>query len=801
MDETQDTPDTSASTSAQVPPIPPAAPVPQRPSFGARMKRFWGSRGMTLFGAVVLPVLAFALGVCLMFDPFANYLSPMPNWGTGALVAFVILANLFLWIAAGSRPRRGFGFMGTLNAAAATVSLFFCVKCIPHMFVGGLAAVFGFWYFGLGLIGLLAYAPLTSFIYGIVLRRRLAAIRDKADNAQSAEPRPLPLRFKPRKLPGLGRGILIGIVLVMLGHAQGFVSLAGVRMAASPDPSTATRGVKLLRAIHAGDDIHNVLHGPRSLFFNVLSRTTTHDIDINPDILYYQVTGQNPEYRGSRRGFRSRFDFHRGDTTIGGVLEGLSLDGSVYETAVDASCGLGYAEWTMTFGNAMNWDQEARARLVLPHGAVVSRLTLWVNGEEQEAAFGGRGETTAAYQSVVRRNRDPVLVTSCGPDQVMVQCFPVTHGDATMKIRLGLTIPLSYRSDGSAILPTPVFAAANFAIPPSLLGMPEAVAVPEAASRLAPVAFCPDALSGTNAPMAIVQQAAPAAAPATPGRWIVVVDGSAALRPHADAIFDALAPLAWDGGDLWFVGDEPPKAPVPLSDAAKALSPRNFAGGRFSLHAIAKAVRDAERNGGKAQILWIHGPQPVAYESAEALAAMLRNAPDGVSFTSFQVVPGPCRLLASLDGVPRATALAWADETAADAGLADAIHDLAAPWAVPQIKRSRVPAGDVPADAEKAGDHIGRLWALEEVLSTYRPGKPTTLAPAKEIACGWRIVSPVSGAVVLENEQQFQQNGLEQVNPESVPTVPEPGDVACLLAVALVLAFCLFRLKKRRAAF
>jgi hypothetical protein len=61
----------------------------------------------------------------------------------------------------------------------------------------------------------------------------------------------------------------------------------------------------------------------------------------------------------------------------------------------------------------------------LPPGGVVSRLTLWVNGEEREAAFAGRSQTRQAYQQVVSRRRDPVLVTTAGRDRVLVQCFPV----------------------------------------------------------------------------------------------------------------------------------------------------------------------------------------------------------------------------------------------------------------------------------------------------------------------------------------------------------------------------------------
>jgi hypothetical protein len=67
---------------------------------------------------------------------------------------------------------------------------------------------------------------------------------------------------------------------------------------------------------------------------------------------------------------------------------------------------------------------------------------LWVNGEEREAAFAGRSQTREAYQKVaIQQRRDPVLVTTAGPDRVQMQCFPVPPNGGLMKIRIGITAP------------------------------------------------------------------------------------------------------------------------------------------------------------------------------------------------------------------------------------------------------------------------------------------------------------------------------------------------------------------------
>ena len=94
----------------------------------------------------------------------------------------------------------------------------------------------------------------------------------------------------------------------------------------------------------------------------------------------------------------------------------------------------------------------------------MSRLTLWIDGEEREAAFAARRKTREAYQQVVRRQRDPVLVTTSGPDRVLMQCFPVPPG-GEMKMRLGITSPMLLNGREKATLPLPCFLERNFSIP------------------------------------------------------------------------------------------------------------------------------------------------------------------------------------------------------------------------------------------------------------------------------------------------------------------------------------------------
>ena len=120
-------------------------------------------------------------------------------------------------------------------------------------------------------------------------------------------------------------------------------------------------------------------------------------------------------------------------------------------------------------------------------------------------------------------------------------------------------------------------------------------------------------------------------------------------------------------------------------------------------------------------------------------------------------------------------------------------------WRIVRANESRA---NVPSDAVKAGRHLGRLWAAEETLRTYKVGDPVSLEKAQKLALPWQIVTPVTGAVVLETSEQYRANGLKPADADSVPTttpsssvpsVPEPGTVCCILLAALAVAFVALR--------
>jgi hypothetical protein len=135
-----------------------------------------------------------------------------------------------------------------------------------------------------------------------------------------------------------------------------------------------------------------------------------------------------------------------GESTITGVVDSKSLTAAYY--------------WTFVLKNDTTTDKEACINMRLPEDAVVSRATLWVNGIPQEAAFSLKQTVQQAYDWVVVKHRDPLLVTQTDRDHVKVQAAPVLAG-GQMTIRLGFTAPVERSSNGKLAANLPSISGSN----------------------------------------------------------------------------------------------------------------------------------------------------------------------------------------------------------------------------------------------------------------------------------------------------------------------------------------------------
>lgn len=774
----------------------PAAAAPRVPP----ALRVWFRRGTTvllwLLGvALPLGVLIFELiaGLCadILFDP-------MPTWLHGLLIALVPAANAWALVAAarGRRPRAA----GTLNGLAIGVAAFYALQFAIVTPFAGMAVI----YFGIGLVPL---APLISLLCALALRRRLRL-------AAAGAGAPPPAAWWRTAVPAF-------LLLLLLAVPQ----LAVTRytpQASDPDPAVRARAVRILRAVGSRDVLLRRCYRPMETmdFFSLLlsgsfqlGRTTHPD---QAQTAYYRVTGNpyNAVPPPRIKGFRgqtllddSGFDDALGGDQVAARVKGLALAQSRLDGRVEAASGTAYLEWTLEFRNDSATAREARALIELPPGGAVSRVTLWINGEPCEAAFGGRTQVRKAYQRVaVRQRRDPVLVTTAGPDRVLLQCFPVP-ADGRMKTRIGITAPLAVpdATNAAVRLRLPAFAEQNFSAASNLLttvwiesdvpalsasagllgiagdGLPS-IRGEIPAEDSAPAAFVhlplvvpfpPAAARDARLPadQAILQTlVAGESQPAFPPALAVVIDGSARMKPHAGTLRKILGALPPETRTLCVrAGDE-----VTSVEGAVPDGFLHFAGGCDNGPALALAAKWAAAHG-DAPILWLHAAQPLISTELEPLRQAADFSRGRLAIHSHQFGPGADRVSENLADLRFVRPIPAVEDPARD--IPAALQGRAARW-----QREAVAAAALPADVAEGSSHIARLWAADEIARLSAPYRKAGREEAVALARTWQLVTPVSGAVVLETAAQYQANDLSPVDPASTPgIVPEPGTLGLLL--------------------
>ena len=147
--------------------------------------------------------------------------------------------------------------------------------------------------------------------------------------------------------------------------------------------------------------------------------------------------------------------------SVAGVARGLSIAQTKITGVADPDSALARLTWTFSFKNDSKFDREGRAKILLPKDAVVSRATLTVNGEEREAKVMARSEARAIYRQALIERKDPLLVSYCGRDQVLVQCFPI-DGGSVMQVKLQIDAPMTIADDDKGTIVLPAFIERNF---------------------------------------------------------------------------------------------------------------------------------------------------------------------------------------------------------------------------------------------------------------------------------------------------------------------------------------------------
>ena len=266
-----------------------------------------------------------------------------------------------------------------------------------------------------------------------------------------------------------------------------------------------------------------------------------------------------------------------------------------------------------------------------------------------------------------------------------------------------------------------------------------------------------------------------------PDHVIFVVDGSKAMASELPGIDDALhrVPVSRDFAVV-FAGDEPEvlEAGRGVAKISAAFRSRKATGGRDNLPALERAWDMAASEPGSA-IVWLHGPQPVLLSSAEGLLQRTERDPHPPLLYDLAIGAGPNRIIEQLDR------FRGIRPVRASASLAANLGQLFAQWRgePPEfiLVRERVPRTEITAVSPGDGRHIARLWGLGEIERLTTAPEPGGPDRAIKLALQLQLVTPVSGAVVLERKEQYDRAGLTPSDPASAPTIPEPGTALLIL--------------------
>lgn len=790
---------------------------------------------LAVFG-VLLPTISIVVELCMRACARA-FFDPMPTWWHVLLISSVPAANalVIFQIRRGSRccPQ----LLMAANAVAITVAAFYAVGFVPLLLPGVVAILF----FG---FGLLPMGPLFALVAAICCRCRLASFLGKSRRTAGAQ------------LLGYAAAV------AFLGALE-FPNIAariGLELADSQDPAVQTKGVRLLRSVGSEATMIRACYERPRKFTNLAAFLISPENPVRQQearMIFFRVTGKPFNSVPPPRLYHSAgrwnaldelawdLDEGLGGSTVAGRVRGLDLASSRLDGRIHGQAGLAYLEWTFEFANHSSRQREARAQILLPTDGVISRLTLWVNGEEREAAFASRAQTRAAYQEVaVRQRRDPVLVTASGPNRILMQCFPIPPDGGAMKVRLGITAPLAMSDPRNGRIPLPKIIERNFRLQPDLqhalwiesgskLSSPLEnlksgiireksvneetsneistlrgqladadllsnraalrVRLPEASIRVRTAGLNSNGSQSaekTRNKASIILQELTSGSPLDLDRLAIVIDGSDGMSPFYPEIARSLAQLP-PSIELFLIhasneqtADKNARnsADETISkDAAAKVRSLQAVGGQDNLDGLVRAW-DIASSGKNSAVLWIHGPQPVNLSSDAALRQRLERSPAHPQLFAMQTAAGPNRLLEQLGAGAIQSLPRW---NSLENDLADWFRQLSAktgPW---RFQRRAVSPNVVPDldEVPEVTDHVRRLYAADQVESLASTGDRKK---AVQMAGQHQLVTSVSGAVVLETKEQFDRAGLSPVDPAEVPVIPEPTSWL-LLGIGLCL--------------
>jgi hypothetical protein len=707
---------------------------------------------------IILPLLAMSVELALRICASHSF-DPFPSNAHAMMFALIPISNLLILMCVASDLSEHYAFLTLLNGMASGIALTYALMFLPLV---PISLMFVF-LLGFGLLGL---APFFAFV------STMRAGKIICDLARSHS-----IHFEPENAKHLGHLLIIASVVAIELPS----TLTRVHLDMAAQPGQAQEGIDWLRKHGSEEVMLRACYERSGRATDILGSLyeAAHPLDVSKAReIFYTVTGKpfnsvpipmaaraTMQHAGVTIDGKSVEDEFDVDTdiageNISGISRGLSMTHSVIAGEPVPRLALAQLTWTFSLDNISKYKREARAKITLPHGGVVTGASLWLNGKWLDASISTRSAARRVYRRSLVKEDHPLLVSTCGPDQILVQSYPVAP-DSTVKIDLKVVAPFQLRSmqEGAMVLPS--LSEQNFGVTgePSF-NFTRGQVVENGKIWMCPVSpgFGQYKTERNIAALSFTATQELTQAPQwSPGKLIVIVDGSASMAPVLPEVMKALLSLPPDMlTKIVFVSDynnqtvnefSNPGTPSFKSNLEKIESV-GCVGGQDDTAQLVEALAQGAQ-GGDTATLWIHGSQPVGTDSRKLARDWLLFDSKHPVLYDMQVVPGPVDIL---NGITFAPGL----ETVQRFGsIGSDLQNLFSQWAQrsPRLQFTRSCTHSMynldPTNAAKVDDLVIAILAANQRILFESTQDISKMSPELfPLASGLGIVTPISSAIV-----------------------------------------------------
>lgn len=724
-----------------------------------------GAGAAVIAGGVVLPILSIAVSLAYSFEGIWRLilLHPIETLIEASLVASVPAANLAAWHSLCYSGKRNPIRLGVLNGIAIAVPSITLLISIAS-FALGYPLTDSFTRephnLSIALLGAVSIPALAVALYLTYSLRKAKQTRDAK------------FRTVIYSLMGVG----LTLVSFLGAEARSTYIRIAENWSLSDDPQERQTGLTMLRGADPEKELKMVCADAHTAgiagFF----------LPLNADAqkrLFFAATGKPYRDRQTTNMSLMSNDYLK-NHVVGAPVDGLSLHRSAIFGKVHPKTLSSTLDWTFVFKNKTYMNQEARAELALPEGAVISGLNLWINGQPRKASFSATEQAAGSLPLIQVQHNNPALITDLGRGRYLLQAAPVP-GQGEMKVQVTITERLKLDGNSVASFGMPHFIDQNFSLTGEhainlrsttklistgldqikpmetadgeklLVGnlREEDISKSTFSVKLQdPVEFKTIASKDPSSNTFWVEQLKTRSANA-PRHLVIVVDASEAMKKHVDEVISSLEAIPAEQIDatVLLAGDKS-GTPVGLSQAIKMLKEGNFGGGQDNLQGLVKAAESAGQNKGGA-VLWIHGPQP-GYNNEMYLMPPYAAPP---SF--FEIALDDC-LTDTNEFFKNHSEIGPFVAVPRSGPLGDDLKGFLSKWRpgaketfveIAEADPANVPIQEMEKDAAVCRE-VAVLAAARKASDLIRSGDTTQAA---NIGVQNQIVTPVTAAIVFEN--------------------------------------------------